>query len=102
MRKFIGLAVVLTFASAVLAQAPAQQKSEGDMITRIFSGELCGRWGTPPPRWFDEGQSYITMEPTSGGGKGRDVVKYDTATGKNREVLITAAQLTPPGAGEQR
>src|SRR5262249_45191714 len=45
------------------------------------------------------GQSYIETEP-SVGGLGSDVVKYDTATGKNREVLITAAQLTPAGAQE--
>lgn len=99
MRKFIRLALVLTFASALFAQAPApaQSKPGADMITRIFSGEFGGRF-TPPPRWFDEGQSYITMEPTAGGGKGRDLVKYDTATGKNREVLISASQITPPGA----
>ena len=75
------------------AQQPAATKPAPDMLTRIFTGEFSERF-TPPPRWFDNGQSYITMEPTAD-KKGRDVVKYDTATGKNREVLITAAQLTP-------
>ena len=65
-------------------------------MTRIFTGEFSER-PSPPPRWFDDGQSYIAMEPAAD-GHGRDLVKYDTATGKNREVLITAAQLTPEGA----
>ena len=76
------------------ATAPDTQK---DTITRIFTDEFSER-PSPPPRWFDGGQSYIAMEPAA--GHGRDVVKYDTATGKNREVLITAAQLTPEGAKE--
>ena len=75
--------------------APAQEAPK-DTITRIFTGEFSER-PSPPPRWFDDGQSYIAMEPAAG-GHGRDLVKYDTATGKNREVLITAAQLTPEGA----
>lgn len=91
--------LVLLFSALSFAQQPAQApETPKDTITRIFTGEFSQRF-TPPPHWFDGGQSYITMEPTAG-GHGGDVVKYDTATGKNREVLITAAQLTPSGAKE--
>ncbi|MGE5111354.1 MAG: DPP IV N-terminal domain-containing protein [Acidobacteriaceae bacterium] len=91
--------LILVFSALSFAQqaAPAPQ-APADMITRIFKGEFSAHF-PPPPRWFDDGQSYITMEPATS-GKGRDLVKYDTATGKNRTVLITAAQLTPPGATE--
>ena len=96
---------ILVFSVASFAQQPAPAPSPEtpkDTITRIFTGEFRER-PSPPPQWFEGGQSYIVMEPVAG-GKGRDVVKYDTATGKNREVLITAAQLTPasasPGAAD--
>ena len=90
--------LILAFSSVSFAQqaAPAPQ-APADMITRIVTGEFSAHF-PPPPRWFDEGQSYITMEQA--GANGRDLVKYDTATGKNRTVLITAAQLTPAGAKE--
>src|SRR5579884_2453255 len=64
----------------------------------FFSSEFRERL-SPPPRWFDGGQSYIETEPGTG-EHGHDVVKYDTATSKKREVLITTAQLTPAGAKE--
>jgi dipeptidyl-peptidase-4 len=96
------IAFALMFVISVLsvAQQPAPAKvPESDMITRIFSGEFSER-PTPAPRWFDGGKSYIAMEPAPAGGRGRDVVKYDTATGKKLEVLITAARMTPEGAKE--
>jgi dipeptidyl-peptidase 4 len=99
-RVFRRLVLALTMAAAVMsvgARIPAvgQNTTSPDMIGRIFSGELSARF-PPPPRWFDNGESYVATEPARGGGV--DVVKYDTATGKQREVLIPAAQLTPPGA----
>ena len=90
---------ILVLSAVSFAQQPApMQDPPKDTITRIFTGEFSER-PSPPPRWFDGGQSYIAMEPAAG-GHGRDLVKYDAATGKNRELLITAAQLTPEGAKE--
>jgi dipeptidyl-peptidase-4 len=76
-------------------QGATAQDAQKDTIARIFTGEFSER-PSPPPRWFDGGQSYIAMEPAA--SDEREVVKYDTATGRNREILITAAQLTPEGA----
>jgi dipeptidyl-peptidase 4 len=45
--------------------------------------------------WQKQGSIYTVLEP-SPGGKGTDIVGYDTASGK-RTVLISAAQLTPAG-----
>jgi dipeptidyl-peptidase-4 len=97
LRRFV-FASILVLPAVAFAQQPAPAstpETPKDTITRIFTNEFNER-PSPPPRWFDGGQSYIAMEPAAG-GHGRDVVKYDTATGKNREVLITAAQLTPEG-----
>src|SRR5215831_7712326 len=95
----IALISILVLSAVSFAQpsVPAPEALK-DTITRIFTGEFSERF-SPPPRWFDGGQSYTTTEPAAG-GRGRDLVKYDTATGKNREVLITAPQLTPEGAKE--
>jgi dipeptidyl-peptidase 4 len=90
---------ILALSAASLAQQPAPApETPKDTITRIFTGEFSEPFSAPP-RWFEGGQSYITMEPAAD-GHGRDLVKYDTATGKNREVMIRAAQLTPEGAKE--
>ena len=91
------LAWVLVFPSGpawAQASATATRAGAPDMIGRIFSGEFSPRFPRPP-RWFGDGESYLVMEPSAGGV---DVVRYDTATGARREVLITAAQLTPAGA----
>lgn len=93
-------ALVLVPSRMSVAQQPLAapaRAAESDMITRIFSGEFNER-PTPAPRWFESGQSYVSMEPTAGGG--RDVVKYDTASGKKLEVLISVGQMTPEGARE--
>ena len=46
--------------------------------------------------WQNGGDDYTILEP-SAGGKGMDIVAYDTGSGK-RSVLVSAAQLTPQGA----
>ena len=97
LRRFVVFSILMLSALAFAQQpAPAPTpETPKDTITRIFTNEFSER-PSPPPRWFEGGESYIAIEPAAG-GHGRDVVKYDTATGKNREVLITAAQLTPEG-----
>ena len=50
-----------------------------------------------PARWFPTGNAYTTLEAAPNGGTGRELVRYDAATG-TREVLVTAARLTPQGA----
>jgi len=70
------------------------------MMRRIDSGEFSGGGETRggggrrgaraggERRWIDGGRGYSTIE------RG-DLVRYDTATG-NREVLMSAKELTPP------
>jgi dipeptidyl-peptidase-4 len=93
------LLLLLMLAPGLPAQqatvAPPSAARQPDLIDRIFSGAFTVRLPRAP-EWFDEGRSYIVMEPAGGGGV--DVVTYDTATGGHRQVLLTAAQLTPPGA----
>jgi len=95
LRRFTFVSILMLSALSFAQQPAPTPETPKDTITRIFTNEFSER-PSPPPRWFEGGESYIAIEPAAG-GHGRDVVKYDTATGKNREVLITAAQLTPEG-----
>ena len=87
------LLVFLPVGSPVKAQT-----ADSSLLTidRIFnSGEFSGR-GFGTPRWLHEGAEYVMMEPSKTGRGGRDIVKYDTETGR-REVLIAANRFIPAG-----
>ena len=68
-----------------------------DMIDRIFKMREFTPRSALQPQWFDEGASYVLIEP-AGADEQVNVVRYDSATGARRDVLITPAQLTPRGA----
>lgn len=59
-----------------------------------YSGQRFG-----PARWLNGGESFTTVEASPAGHGARDIVRYDTATGK-RDVLISASDLIPSGAKE--
>jgi dipeptidyl-peptidase-4 len=66
-------------------------------LRRIFSSqELDGR-SFGPARWIRNGASFTTVEPSPGDAKVKEIIEYETATGK-RSPLIGMAQLTPKGA----
>ena len=90
-------AIVLAVPVLVSAQQPAPPAAApGDMIDRIFAAREFSARPAPQPQWFDGGASYLLVEAE---GAGRmNVVRYDSATGAKRDVLITTAQLTPAGA----
>lgn len=99
------LALAALFAGAILASPPSARAAAAEItpdrsrlsIERIFvRHEFDGReWG--PARWLEGsagGGGYTTLEPSAVTRGGRDVVRYDTESGR-RAVLVTAAQLTP-------
>ncbi len=65
-------------------------------LDRIFnSADFRGeRFG--PARWLEDGSGYTTLE-RSEKGSGKDIVRYDTESGK-RQILVSADLLTPKGA----
>ena len=83
---------------AVLARpAPAQSPQAADLLKRAFSSrEFSGRF-FGPARWLEDGKAYTTVEPSAEHKGARDIVRYDTATGQ-RQLLIAASELVPPGA----
>ncbi len=74
----------------------AQQTDPG-MLTnqRIYASEDFRPEGFRGARWLTDGAGYTTLEG-SAGANAREIIRYDTETGK-REVIVTSAQLTPPG-----
>src|SRR5205814_3585101 len=91
------LSALLAAPVLLSAQQTATAPPAGDMIDRIFAAREFSPRPAPQPQWFDGGSSYLLVEPAGTPGQ-VNVVRYDSATGAKRDVLITPAQLTPPGA----
>ncbi|HLG06497.1 MAG TPA: S9 family peptidase [Gemmatimonadales bacterium] len=84
----------------VAAQSgPSPDSALAAMTRRIFGSPEFAVKGFGPARWLDGGAAYTTLEPAPGRSSARELVRYATATGE-RTVLVSAAQLTPPGARE--
>ena len=89
--KFIGILVLSSLPTS--AQTP-----DSTLLTleRIFSSREFAAERFGPARWIDGGAGYTTLEPSKEAEGGRDIVRYETATGR-REILIAAKRLVPSG-----
>jgi dipeptidyl-peptidase-4 len=85
------LCLAIAFVSTLRADASDELKHN---LQRIFGGEALTGRSFGPARWIRKGASFTTVEPSAEDPKIREIVEYETATGK-RSLLITAAQLTP-------
>ena len=87
--------ILLIFLPLLLA---AQESDPGRLtLARIFSSDEFNARKIGRTQWFDNGSRYTRLESPEGGSAGEDIVSYDSRSGR-REVLVPAAQLTPPGA----
>jgi dipeptidyl-peptidase-4 len=89
-------AVGLCWISPAFAQLSPNMQ---DILRRIHTTQEFGAGGRgagSSGRWVDGGAGYAAVEGTPDGGA--EIVRYDSATGR-RDVLMTAAQLTPPALG---
>jgi dipeptidyl-peptidase-4 len=66
-------------------------------LRRIFTDKEFDAKSFGPARWLAGGDAYVTLEPSPDPAGARDIVRYETASGK-REVLVSASQLVPEGA----
>lgn len=83
---------------AIVPASTAQEATDPGKVTldRLFgSGDFFPEF-PGQSRWLEDGSAYTTLE-RSEAGPGRDLVKYDAASGE-REVLVSAGQLVPEGA----
>ncbi len=64
-------------------------------LKRIYTDRDFATKGYGPVRWLEEGKSYTTLEK-SDKDDGRDIVQYETRTGKHI-VLVAITRLIPEG-----
>jgi len=86
---------VLALASLGLGTVYAQSPVVADLLRREFVSHDFAVKFVGPIRWLNDGNSYVTLEPSPTSGEARDLVRYDAATGQ-REVLVSSSQLVPP------
>jgi dipeptidyl-peptidase-4 len=89
----------ITMLTSVYSATPiayAQSPAVADLLRREFVARDFATKSFGPARWLDDGKSYVTVEASTKEGA-RDLVRYDAASGQ-REVLVSASQLTPQGA----
>ncbi len=85
---------LLLLGGAGWAQQDARLVALDQQIDRIYKDNEYALPRFGPARWLEDGTAYTTVEPAANGGS--EIVRYDAATGA-RSVLISGAQLTPPG-----
>ena len=99
MRHRMLLVTALVFPGLVAQSGHAQTPEIEARLRQIFaSGEFAARQRFGPARWVDA-TAYLTIEPSPAVRSGRDLVRYDAATGA-RSVLVAADRLVPAGATE--
>ena len=91
--------IVLALWIAAPAAAAAQDKPADPVLTleRVFAGREFAAERFGPARWMQDGESYTALEPSAETKGGRDLVRYQ-AKGGQRQVLVSASKLVPPGA----
>lgn len=94
-RHLVLLCLLAGNGEADIAAQPQPANPSRLSVERIYGGREFAPRTFGPSRWLGQGEAYTTLEPAAG-GEGREIVRYETATGA-RQVLVTAAQLTPPG-----
>ncbi len=96
--RVIGLFLTAVISASAVAPSSGQEKGPDD-AARLTVQRIFGTGEFEPEhvaiRWLLGGSAYVTLEPSSQGSGGRDLVSHDPATGETR-VLVSAAELIPP------
>jgi len=98
--RHLAFRALLAATFAIVGRQAGAQQADSSLLTltRVYGSAEFASEPFGPSRWLGDGSAYTTLEPGAGGA-GEDIVRYDVETGR-REVLVTARELTPPGATE--
>src|ERR1035438_6500509 len=89
----VTLAIFTLISTPMRASEHLQESLKKIFDSKNFEGKHFG-----PARWIDGGAAYTTVEPSPALKDAKDIVQYETASGK-RTVLVAATALAPtPGA----
>jgi dipeptidyl-peptidase 4 len=89
---------ILLCSCLLFPEESAAQVPDSSLLTvdRLFGSREFSSQPFGPARWIDDGEAYTTVEPSVTSRGGKDIVRYDCATGK-RSILIPADRLKPEG-----
>ncbi len=93
-------AIVIAF--AVLGVLPSHLAGSDELnqqLKRIFDSRAFAGKRFGPARWIRGGTAFTTVEDAPSTEGAKDIVEYDTATGK-RSILVSHTLLMPPKAGK--
>jgi len=96
MKRYVTVFVIIIFTLSF--SLLHSQHGDRSLLTleRIFNSSEFSQERFGPARWLDDGSGYTTLELSESVSGGRDIVKYDPATGK-REIMVSAENLIPGG-----
>jgi len=77
--------------------APARDALSAQ-LDRIYNQTAYKEKKFGPFQWLEDGKAYTTVEPSAATADGKDLVRYDSATGARRVLVAAAALLPAPGA----
>ncbi len=66
---------------ALRAQASRPPDPLPEQLDRIFNKQAYAEKAFGPFQWLEGGKAYTTVEPPPAATDGRDIVRYDSATG---------------------
>jgi dipeptidyl-peptidase-4 len=95
-RFFFALALLAPLGGHAAAQRAASSDSTLLTVDRIYAGAEFRGGSFGPLAWLGDGSAYTTLERSADTKEGRDIVRYDAASGA-RTILVPAARLVPPG-----
>jgi dipeptidyl-peptidase 4 len=76
--------------------AEASRSELDELLRRIFIAKEFSVRPFGPIQWLANGQAFTTLEPSKRVKGAQDIVQYTSETGQ-RQVVVSASQLIPPG-----
>ncbi|HTY57726.1 MAG TPA: DPP IV N-terminal domain-containing protein, partial [Bacteroidota bacterium] len=95
----ITMCLCILLLQGILPGTTAAEGTDSTMLTvdRIFHSREFFSRGAGPVQWIDGGAGYTALERSASREGGRDLVRYETATGA-RTILVPSERLVPPGS----
>jgi dipeptidyl-peptidase 4 len=97
MKRFPTILIALCL--ALFAFQLLAQEADPSVLTvdRLYKGREFQGGFFGPARWLADGATYTTLERSQTQAGSREIVRYETKTGK-RDILVPAEKLIPPGS----
>ncbi len=95
LRRLLFVRVILFFGVFPLGLAASDELRQ--RLGRIFDSPAFQQKRFGPARWIRGGAAFTTLETAPSAAGAKEIVAYETATGK-RSILVSHQQFTPPKA----